>query len=146
MSVGAPAAAAHPVIDAAQGLVLNRDALFHVLMGCDTEVTLAACARAAGRVAAHTGEDAAAALVAAGRASRAHAQCAFIVLLHADPELRREVLAGDALRVRTRPLCEYKAARLFEALHAHVIDPWIRTEANSPDDLVAAFRNEYLVS
>jgi Holliday junction resolvasome RuvABC endonuclease subunit len=143
MSVGA---AAHPVIDAAQGLVLNRDALFHMLLGSDPAVILAACERAAARVAAHTGEDAAHALVAAGRASRAHMQCAFIVLLHVDPELRREVLAGSALSVRTRPLCEYKAARLFEALHPHVIDPWIRTEANAPGDLVAAFRHEYLVS
>jgi hypothetical protein len=144
MSVGNPAA--HPVIDASQGLVLNRDALFHMLLGNDPGVILAACERAAARVAAHTGEDSARALAALGARSRVHAQCVFIILLHVDPDLRREVLDGSALRVHTRPLDEHKAARLFEALHPHVINPWIRTEENAPEDLVAAFRHEYLVS
>ncbi len=146
MSVGAAVSATHPIIDAAQGLVLNRDALFHMLLGNDVGVILAACDRAAARVAVYTGEGSAADLATAGRRSLANAQCAFIIFLHADPELRREVLDGSALRVNTRPLCEYKAARLFEALHPHVINPWIRTEQNAPEDLVAAFRHEYLVS
>lgn len=128
------------------GLVLNRDALFHVLMGADLAVIAAANARSAARVAALTRTDTPLALARTGALSRAHAQAVFVVLLHADPELRREAVEGEALAVLTRPLCEHKAARLFEALFPRVLHDWLKTEQNCALDLVQAFRNEYLAS
>jgi hypothetical protein len=126
--------------------VLNRDAIFHVLMGADLGVLADVNARSAARVAAQTRTDTPHALARAGARSRSHAQAVFVVLLHADPELRREVVEGTALAVRTRPLCEHKAARLYEALFARVLHDWLKTEQNCALDLVQRFRDEYLVS
>eukprot|EP00961_Rhodomonas_salina_P293431 3933753-Rhodomonas_salina.1 len=67
-------------------------------------------------------------------------------MLYADAQLRREVLEGTALSVRTRALCTHKASCLFENLFGNVINGWVRTEMNTPADLVRTFQNEYLVS
>lgn len=134
------------VIGASHSLTLNRDSVFQVLMGNNLPALHEALDRVAARVAAYTGEDTAFALARVARLSRSHAQCVFAVFLHADPELRAEVVRGSALDTRTQPLCEYKAAVFFANLFDHVISPWIRTEENTPADLVSAFRDEYLVS
>jgi hypothetical protein len=127
-------------------LVLNRDALCHVLMGSDLGVIAAVNARSAARVAAYTHTNTPLALARTGALSRSHAQAVFVVLLHVDPELRREVVEGSALAVCTRPLCEHKAARLYEALFLRVLHDWLKTEQNCALDLVQRFRDEYLVS
>lgn len=129
-----------------ESLMLNRDAIFHVLMGSDCRVIGEANARSAARVAAYTKTQTPILMAQQGAHSRAHTQAVFIILLHVDAELRREVVAGTALSVRTRGLCEYKASRLFAGLYDSVINDWIKTGLTTPLDLVDAFRNEYLVS
>lgn len=133
-------------INSSQRLTLNRDALFHVLVGGDGRVVRAANARSAERVVLAVQSEGGRELAACGVHSLAHAQAVFILLLYADPELRHEVLEGTALSVPTRPMCEHKAARLFENLYAHVIRDWLKTELNEPIDLVNRFKEEYLAS
>eukprot|EP00961_Rhodomonas_salina_P040427 543055-Rhodomonas_salina.3 len=99
-------------------LVLNRDAIFHVLMGSDQRLVCEANKRSAERVAAYTKTD-----------------CAL---------QGEEVLQGNALSVKTKPLCEYKAVRLFMSLYDNVLSNWLKTDFNTPLNLVEAFETEYL--
>lgn len=123
-----------------------KDALFLMLLGADAELLQEANRRSAARVAAFTRSETPQRLVEAGGRGTAQAQTVFIILLYADAQLRREVLEGTALSVRTRALSTHKASRLFENLFANVINGWVRTEMNTPADLVRTFQNEYLVS
>ena len=128
------------------GVILQHDAIFHVLLGGDTELILGALRRSAQRLAEEMRSTTAHALVARAGACTAAAQAVFIVFLHLDAELRAEVLEGTALALRARPLDEHKATRLFAALYESVLAGWLKTELNTPLDLVSAFRQEYLVS
>ena len=74
------------------------------------------------------------------------AQAVFILFLYADPDLRQEVLDGKALAIRTCAMCEYKASVLFPVMYDRVLNAWLRTELNTPSDLVNTFEQEYMVS
>lgn len=65
-------------------LVLNRDAIFHVLMGSDQRLVCEANKRSAERVAAYTKTDCALQLVELSSHSITHAKVIFIILLHID--------------------------------------------------------------
>ena len=127
-------------------VTLKHDAVFHVLLGADKRVIQEANRRSAARIAQTLQSNTAYALVQQAEQSVTAAQAVFIVFLHVDVELKREVLAGGALSVRTLPLCEYKASRLFECLYEDVISKWTRTELNTALDLVSDFREQYLVN
>eukprot|EP00961_Rhodomonas_salina_P031335 421860-Rhodomonas_salina.2 len=127
-------------------ITLKHDAIFHVLLGTDVRLIQEANARSATRIAKHLNSNTPMILLQEGERSTTHAQVIFIMFLYLDGELRREVLQGTALSVKTRKLCEYKASRLFEGLYENVVSAWTKTELNTPGDLVQAFRQEYLVS
>lgn len=127
-------------------LVLNRDAIFHVLMGSDQRLVCEANKHSADRVAAYTKTDSAMHLIAQGSRSITQAKAIFIVLLHVDPVLRQEVIQGTALTVKTKPMCEYKAVQLFASLYDNVLCNWLKTDLDTPLDLVDVFESEYLVS
>eukprot|EP00961_Rhodomonas_salina_P278544 3763379-Rhodomonas_salina.2 len=130
------------------GITLKHDAIFHVLLGTDARLIQEANARSATRIAKHLNLNTQLLLLREGERSTTHAQVIFIVFLYVDGELRREVLQGTALSVKTRKLCEYhdKVGRLFEGLYENVVSAWTKKELNTPGDLVQSFRQEYLVS
>lgn len=124
----------------------SKDAIFHILMGSDHSIIMQAIEKSAHRIAAYIGTNSALHLANEGRRSVTHAQAVFVVFLYADPELRKEVLEGKALAIRTRAMCEYKASVLFPVLYDRVLSGWLKTELNTPSDLVNTFEQEYLVS
>lgn len=127
-----------------KALVLDRDAIFHVLMGSDMRIINNVNHKSATRVCQYTKTNTALFLVDAGTKSVTHARAVFIVLLHADPELRREIVAGTALDVATMKMCEYRATSLFTSFFRSVLHDWLCTEKQSVDELVQRFECEYL--
>ncbi len=76
-----------------------------------------------------------------------HARALFILFLSVDDDLKEQVVDGCTLASLTfQPLCHHKAAFLFEGLHKNLIDPWIRHECNTLEQLVSGFETEYLCS
>ncbi len=134
-----------------QAAVLARDAVFHLLYGADHALMLRIIAMSAQRVAEYTRTHTVYHLATAARASTLAAQVVLIVLLHVDERLRDEFLQGvfdsdDLCQIRFEPMCPHKATMLFSTMREHVLNPWVRHEANTPDTIVKAMRSEYLAS
>lgn len=130
---------------------LPRDMLFNVLYGSDHALLRRIIAVSAQRVEEYTGTNTVYRLAASADASLQNAQVVIIVLLHIDERLRSEFSEGrfaerELRHVCFEPMCAHKTASLYSTMRMHVLNPWVKHEANTPYSLIQAMRSEYLAS
>lgn len=136
----------HKTISSQDVLLLNRDAIFYVLLGSNVPSIMKMLSKSAQRIVQDLNDTTANNVLQLAHQSIANMKTIFVIFLYIDPVLRKEISNGTALCTKTQCLCPYKAANLYKNLYDNVISNWIKSELTCPLELIQTFTNEYLVS